>query len=1339
MDTTSNKRRASQEIPVSTSTAETSRPSKRSALALTEGNADVPSLSASLSGQGIQNCGSGNFSVGRDLIIGSEVNKINDDERLQNNRCLRDLRITDPRDDKRRIESTRGGLLSDVYQWILENHEFQRWHDDQENQLLWIKGDPGKGKTMLLCGIIDELRETSVTAVNRPETSTATDASLKNQSDTHATRAPVHITCNVSFFFCQATDERINTATAVLRGLIYLLLQEQPDLISHLRKQYDCAGKKLFDEGANIWFALSGIFKDMLQDSNLKNTYLIIDALDECKTGLPHLLGFILQASAGENSRVKWIVSSRNYPSIEKDFDVDMASQNSKIKLCLELNEKSISAAVARYIEVRVSYLAKRNEYTDSARENIQHYLLSKAQNTFLWVALVCEILRDLSHYYALEIVKSYPPGLDAIYGRMMNTIDSLHPLHAKHCKGVLAIISAVYRPISLEELAYLAELPIGASNDDRFLREIIGLCGSFLRIQEHTILFVHQSAKEYIVKVFPNWWVESQQMLLERSIKSMNETLRKDIYSLGHPGYSMDKIKIPEPDPLAPARYACIYWVDHLLESTNSELCKAGLSDDGPINSFLKHHFLHWLEALSLLEGFSEGILAITKLADFLTHILQENLPESELLRLVRDAHRFILYSRNAIENTPLQAYTSALLFSPTCSLVRSLFQHELDWITVKPLMEASWGDRIQTIENDGQWVNDIAFSHDDTRVVAKLESSTLMVWDASTGTLLETILGYEYLVKPRVSSNYDEKRLTPNMGSYRAMFEIYDSSTGDTSLKQFKTPGDVVTAIAFSEDYTQIASIGESGTIRIWDYDSCVCLRTFKDIRDSFRGAGSPAPSALTFSNDGTRLAWARDNEVHIVDITQEPGHVLGIFGGHSGTYYRPAAAFGDGDRLLAFAGGGTIRIWDIGSGICLKTLVSPNGLFTSIAFSRDGKRLVSGSASGTVDIWDISNGTCLDNHSVRDPGPVSKQYKYTQSITLSDDGDWAAWVFRDKRVPVRETKVWIWDVNSCVCAEEASQTATSIILAEDTVSIAFSPDAMHIMSSDTASRSLRVLDIGRNGHHRRSSYHLQDILSGHLHYGRIDDLFRAVFSTDFAYIIALLYDKTIVIWETNSCVEIARFGIEDLPSEKYNYYRQGDTLNSVACSYDAAWVVGGFHWGTVGIWDLSGASPNVRRFKGHRATITSVAISADAACAASASGPEGKIKVWHIKSGVCLWTFAINGRFIRSLQIAFDTTGSYLLSSIGTILWKASPDSDKEPATTALEKPRSTYCGYGIRADGTWITWNGQDLIWLPKEYRPTDSSVRSNTVVTVSRSNGLLIYKFSPGRPPIKRLS
>jgi hypothetical protein len=44
--------------------------------------------------------------------------------RTQSQSCIQDIRTTDPREDKKRIEATNGGLLRDSYQWILENPHF---------------------------------------------------------------------------------------------------------------------------------------------------------------------------------------------------------------------------------------------------------------------------------------------------------------------------------------------------------------------------------------------------------------------------------------------------------------------------------------------------------------------------------------------------------------------------------------------------------------------------------------------------------------------------------------------------------------------------------------------------------------------------------------------------------------------------------------------------------------------------------------------------------------------------------------------------------------------------------------------------------------------------------------------------------------------------------------------------------------------------------------------------------------------------------------------------------------------------------------------------------------
>ena len=73
---------------------------------------------------------------------------------------------------------------------------------------------------------------------------------------------------------------------------------------------------------------------------------------------------------------------------------------------------------------------------------------------------------------------------------------------------------------------------------------------------------------------------------------------------------------EVPDPDPLASIRYSCVFWVDHLCKADNTSLdWKEKLSDGGAVFAFVKEHFLHWLESLSLIYKLSDGVLSIKNL----------------------------------------------------------------------------------------------------------------------------------------------------------------------------------------------------------------------------------------------------------------------------------------------------------------------------------------------------------------------------------------------------------------------------------------------------------------------------------------------------------------------------------------------------------------------------------------------------------------------------------------------------------------------------------------------------------------------------------------------------
>src|SRR6266536_2025383 len=97
------------------------------------------------------------------------------------------------------------------------------------------------------------------------------------------------------------------------------------------------------------------------------------------------------------------------------------------------------------------------------------------------------------------------------------------------------------------------------------------------------------------------------------------------------------------------------------------------------------------------------------------------------------------------AIEKSPLQAYTSALVFSPACSLIRRLFkEEEPKWIMTKPAVVDNWNACLQTLEGHSGGVWSVAFSHDSTWLASASGDRTVKIWNVSSGACLQTLEGH-------------------------------------------------------------------------------------------------------------------------------------------------------------------------------------------------------------------------------------------------------------------------------------------------------------------------------------------------------------------------------------------------------------------------------------------------------------------------------------------------------------------------------------------------------------------------------------------------------------------
>jgi WD40 repeat protein len=98
------------------------------------------------------------------------------------------------------------------------------------------------------------------------------------------------------------------------------------------------------------------------------------------------------------------------------------------------------------------------------------------------------------------------------------------------------------------------------------------------------------------------------------------------------------------------------------------------------------------------------------------------------------------MLFNRQMIEEAPLQAYLSAVVFAPMTSMTRQNYSHELpEWLCRLPKARENWGKEILTMDSGPPDVRAIAFSPDDW-LIASTSQDNVRLWSVNTGAAYST-----------------------------------------------------------------------------------------------------------------------------------------------------------------------------------------------------------------------------------------------------------------------------------------------------------------------------------------------------------------------------------------------------------------------------------------------------------------------------------------------------------------------------------------------------------------------------------------------------------------------
>ena len=150
-------------------------------------------------------------------------------------------------------------------------------------------------------------------------------------------------------------------------------------------------------------------------------------------------------------------------------------------------------------------------------------------------------------------------------------------------------------------------------------------------------------------------------------------------------------------------------------------------------------------------------------------------------------------------------------------------------------------------------------------------------------------------------------------------------------------------------------------------------------------------------------------------------------------------------DGKNIISGSWDKTIKIWDIKSSECIRTLYGHTGSVNSIVVTQDGKTIISGSNDETIRLWDIKSGECLNTF---------KDYSCVYSLAITPDGKTIISGYDNGSIK-------LWDIKSGECIKTLKGYNEEYTPLTKINSLVVTPDGKTIISG-SHDETIRLWDI-------------------------------------------------------------------------------------------------------------------------------------------------------------------------------------------------------------------------------------------------------------------------------------
>ncbi|KAK5991373.1 Vegetative incompatibility HET-E-1-like protein [Cladobotryum mycophilum] len=809
------------------------------------------------------------------------------------------------------LRTLQSGMTSDkitkYYEFIRSRPEYKTFLNwkTREGSILCIRGGAGIGKTSLLPKFI---REFGQQTNNR---------------------------C-VSYFFFDHSKPELSTIASALKHLIWHIIESQPSMLPHLWKKLESTEREQLGDLADT-LALFGILYNIFKDDSFQETYLVLDALEECRDqnewpGLQGLLRFIRESTTW-TSNIRWMmVVDCDSNHIESAFQ-----QTSHLPLFLDIPGQLPSDGFGSYIRHKVAMLSDQKRYDTALKQHVITSLFRLPYRNYLSIDIICTALEAEDNWYASTLLAEVVQldKLEPLYKLMVAKLDSLPREDGDFCKRLLRLVAISHRSLHLNELKKLVELKPKIGSHEADITAIVSKCAVFLRKIEGSVSFHNFSAQRFVQQEIITMGMVSQEhsYVTRRCLIATTEFLSNS----DEGGVSIHQFGRKEDNDCSSYAYALIHWMTHLMAIQNvqeeTETCDQ-------VTRFLENSLVTWAASLISQKQFTVAA-SMMQVLNF--RIQQSNMTDKSELRVaIREACAlFHLHlSLNSETKSPSSIEATVLFFPAETQIARTWKSNVIPWIHSLQQCGNFAPKALATFEGHEDWVRSIAFSTNGRQLASGSDDQTVRIWDTEYGLVQHTLpIPRAYIYSVAISSRNEVAAGTDN-----SVIMIWDLITGKENRKIGVSTSPVY-CLDFSPDGSKLAAtVGKS--INIWNLDAQ------EDSECIQRGA---YVKYVSFSVDGKMLVSTGSNDI-FVEMLDDPQSVR-VFKGHTDKVN--CAIFSHDMKLVASASEDqTCGIWDVKSGDRMFTLTYDSAV-RSIAFSPNNMWLMS-STSSTLRFWNLETRT-------------------------------------------------------------------------------------------------------------------------------------------------------------------------------------------------------------------------------------------------------------------------------------------------------------------------------------------------------------------------------------------